>query len=102
MATKQSLGITNEQINQLHALNEGLQNGSISADEFAKKMSQMSGRENVIQGLKNAFSSLGQIFKVVGEAYRNIFPPATGDQVYSLTQKFKAWSETLKPSASAI
>ena len=101
-ATKQSLGITNEQINQLHALNEGLQNGSISADEFAKKMSQMSGRENVIQGLKNAFSSLGQIFKVVGEAYRNIFPPATGDQVYSLTQKFKAWSETLKPSAETL
>ena len=101
-ATKQSLGITNEQINQLHALNEGLQNGSISADEFTKKMSQMSGRENVIQGLKNAFSSLGQIFKVVGEAYRNIFPPATGDQVYSLTQKFKAWSETLKPSAETL
>ena len=101
-ATKQSIGITNEQINQLHALNEGLQNGSISADEFAKKMSQMSGRENVIQGLKNAFSSLGQIFKVVGEAYRNIFPPATGDQVYSLTQKFKAWSETLKPSAETL
>ena len=101
-ATKQSLGITNEQINQLHALNEGLQNGSISAEEFAKKMSQMSGRENVIQGLKNVFSSLGQIFKAVGEAYRNIFPPATGDQVYSLTQKFKAWSETLKPSADTL
>ncbi len=101
-ATKQSLGITNEQINQLHALNEGLQNGSISAEEFAKKMSQMSGRENVIQGLKNVFSSLGQIFKAVGEAYRNIFPPATGDQVYSLTQKFKAWSETLKPSAETL
>ena len=100
--TKQSLGITNEQINQLHKLNEGLQNGSISADEFAKKMQRMSGRENVIQGLKNAFDSLGQVFKVVGEAYRNIFPPATGDQIYSLTQKFKAWTETLKPSADML
>lgn len=101
-ATKQNLGITNEQINQLHALNEGLQNGSISADEFAKKMQRMSGRENVIQGLANIWNSLKTIIQAVGKAWDEVMPSMNGDTIYAATEAFRKFTEGLKPSPQLL
>ena len=101
-ATKQNLGITNEQINQLHALNAGLQNGSISADDFAKKMQRMSGRENVIQGLANIWNSLKTIIQAVGKAWDEVMPSMSGDTIYALTEAFRKFTEGLKPSPQLL
>ena len=101
-ATKQNLGITNEQINQLNALNAGLQNGSISADEFAKKMQRMSGRENVIQGLANVWNSLKTIIQTVGKAWDEVMPSMNGDTIYALTEAFRKFTEGLKPSPQLL
>lgn len=101
-ATKQNLGITNEQINQLHALNAGLQNGSISADDFAKKMQRMSGRENVIQGLANVWNSLKTIIQAVGKAWDEVMPGMSGDTIYALTEAFRKFTEGLKPSPQLL
>lgn len=97
-AKKQNLGITNAQINQLNALNAGLQNGSISADEFANKMQRMSGRENVIQGLANVWNSLKTIIQAVGKAWDEVMPSMSGDTIYALTEAFRKFTEGLKPS----
>jgi tape measure domain-containing protein len=101
-ATKQNLGITNEQINQLHALNAGLQNGSISADEFANKMQRMSGRENVIQGLANVWNSLKTIIQTVGKAWDEVMPSMSGDTIYAATEAFRKFTEGLKPSPQLL
>ena len=101
-ATKQNLGITNEQINQLNALNAGLQNGSISADDFAKKMQRMSGRENVIQGLANIWNSLKTIIQAVGKAWDEVMPSMSGDAIYSATEAFRKFTEGLKPSPQLL
>lgn len=101
-ATKQNLGITNEQINQLHALNAGLQNGSISADDFAKKMQRMSGRENVIQGLANIWNSLKTIIQAVGKAWDEVMPSMNGDTIYAATEAFRKFTEGLKPSPQLL
>lgn len=101
-ATKQNLGITNEQINQLHALNAGLQNGSISADDFAKKMQRISGRENVIQGLANVWNSLKIIIQAVGKAWDEVMPGMSGDTIYSATEAFRKFTEGLKPSPQLL
>lgn len=101
-ATKQNLGITNEQINQLHALNAGLQNGSISADDFAKKMQRMSGRENVIQGLANIWNSLKTVIQAVGKAWDEVMPSMSGDTIYAATEAFRKFTEGLKPSPQLL
>lgn len=101
-AKKQNLGITNAQINQLNALNQGLQNGSISADEFANKMQRMSGRENVIQGLANVWNSLKTIIQAVGKAWDEVMPSMSGDTIYALTEAFRKFTEGLKPSPQLL
>lgn len=101
-AKKQNLGITNAQINQLNALNAGLQNGSISADDFANKMQRMSGRENVIQGLANVWNSLKTIIQAVGKAWDEVMPSMSGDTIYALTDAFRKFTEGLKPSPQLL
>ena len=101
-AKKQNLGITNAQINQLNALNAGLQNGSISADDFANKMQRMSGRENVIQGLANVWNSLKTIIQAVGKAWDEVMPSMSGDTIYALTEAFRKFTEGLKPSPQLL
>lgn len=101
-AKKQNLGITNEQINQLNALNAGLQNGSISADDFAKKMQRISGRENVIQGLVNIWNSLKTVIQAVGKAWDEVMPSMSGDTIYAATEAFRKFTEGLKPSPQLL
>ena len=91
-------GYTSEQIEGLEKLNESIKNGSLNMDDFAKKMAIASGRENMIEGLKNIFTSIFDVIKPVKEAFRDIFPATTGDQLYAFTVKFKKFSETLKVS----
>lgn len=98
----QASGYTSENVEQIKNLNEQLQNGSLSAQEFADKMNRMSGRENVIAGLANVFGDLGKIFKRIGQAYREVFPVMTGDELYTLTERFKEFTKTLTPSEQTL
>ena len=95
-------GFTSQNVADMQKLNEQFKNGSLSAEDFANKLSRISGREHIIQGLGNVFSALGSIFKQVGKAYREIFPPMTGDQLYSITERFHKFTETLKPTAEQL
>ena len=95
-------GYTSDNVDQLRALNEKLQNGSLSAEDFAKKMNRMSGRENVISGLTNVFTDLSKIFERIGKVYREVFPAMTGDELYKLTERFKDFTKTLTPSEQTL
>lgn len=97
-----SAGYTKNQVRELQNLNNKLQDGSISADDFAKKMSRASGRENIFNGLETAFNSLVKVIGAVHDAFTDIFPPMTGDQLYNLTVRFKNFTDSLKPSSETI
>lgn len=88
-AEREAAGYTEEHIAQIEALEAGLKDGSISMDEFTAKMLKPSGRENLITSLKNAFDGLMNIIKPVKEAFRDIFPPMTSEQIYGFTENFK-------------
>ena len=91
-------GYTVDNVTRMKELSKSLKDGSISMDEFAKKISRSSGRENLIQALWNAFDGLMSIIKPVKEALEEIFPPITGEQLYSLTESILKFSEKLKIS----
>lgn len=99
---RKNSGYTSENVKQLKALQQGLHDGSISADDFAKKFGQISGRENMIQGLKNIVDAVTPIAQAINKAWTEMFPPLTGDQLYSFTERFRDFTATLKPSQDVI
>lgn len=92
---RKAAGYTAEMIEQIEALDKGLQNGSVSMEEFTEKILRPSGRENLIQAVWNAAKGLVSVITPIKDAFREIFPPATADQLYSLTETLRSFSERL-------
>lgn len=92
---RKAAGYTAEMIEQIEALDKGLQNGSVSMEEFTEKILRPSGRENLIQAVWNAAKGLVSVITPIKDAFREIFPPATADQLYSLTETLRSFSEWL-------
>ena len=99
---RNAAGYTAEDVEQLQKFAEQLRTNSSLAEEFTNKMKMASGRENIIQGLWNAFEGLASVLGTVKEAFTDIFPPMTGDQLYDLTVKFEQFTEKLKPSTETL
>ena len=97
---RDAAGYTVEHINAIEELEKGLKNGSISMDEFVTKMTRLSGRQNIIQALWNSFNGLLEIVKPIKEAFREVFPPMTGEQLYALTEKLRELTEKFKISGT--
>lgn len=54
------------------------------------------GRENLIKGLSNVFQNLGKLITPIIAAFRDIFPPITGERLVAMTNSFKEFSENIK------
>ena len=63
---------------------------------------QNGGRDAVIKGLANVFQSLGKIMGSIGDAWKDVFPPMTGEKLVELSNKFKDFTEKLKVSDSTV
>lgn len=99
---RKAAGYTSEMITQIESLASGLRDGSISMDEFAEKMLRPSGRENLIQALWNAAKGLMSVITPIKEAFSEIFPPMTAEQLYNITEGLRKLTErfTLSETAS--
>ena len=63
-------------------------------EEFAK----LGGRQSVLDGLGNVFEALVKVVTTVKEAFSDIFPPATAEQLAKMAKKFEAFTEKLTMS----
>ena len=54
------------------------------------------GRDAVISGLGNVFTSLGKVLGSVKDAFIEVFPPITGQKLVELSNKFKDFTEKIK------
>lgn len=97
-----NLGYTRDQVTALENLNKAIQDGSIDLDDYAKKMGRISGRENIIQALTLAFEKLQTVLSVVKEAFSEVFPPITGEQLYNFTVQIKDFVSGLTMSEEAL
>lgn len=57
---------------------------------------ELGGRTALIDGLKNAVSSLISVMKPIKEAFRDIFPAMTGERLYEITVTFRDFFERFK------
>ena len=92
---RKAAGYTSEMVEQIETLADSLRDGSVSMDEFTEKILRPSGRENLIQSVWNAAKGLVSVITPIKDAFRDIFPPATSDQLYALTETLRSFSERL-------
>lgn len=95
---RKAAGYTSEMVEQIEKLDEGLKNGSVSIDEFTEKILKPSGRENLIQSIWNAAKGLMSVIAPIKEAFRDIFPPMTSEQLYAFTEALRNLTERMKLS----
>lgn len=61
----------------------------------------LGGRTKLIEALKNAFEGVQSVIKPIYEAFREIFPPATAQQLYDITENLRKFTANLKLSDTA-
>ena len=95
---RKAAGYTSEMVEQIEKLDEGIKNSSVSMDEFTEKILKPSGRENLIQSIWNAAKGLMSVIAPIKEAFRDIFPPMTSEQLYAFTEALRNLTERMKLS----
>lgn len=61
----------------------------------------LGGRTELIESLKNMLKGIGTVIKPITEAFRDIFPPTTAEQLHNLTEGLLKFTEKLTLSDTA-
>lgn len=61
----------------------------------------LGGRTELIESLKNTLKGIGTVIKPITEAFRDIFPPTTAEQLHNLTEGLLKFTEKLTLSDAA-
>lgn len=61
----------------------------------------LGGRTELIESLKNTLKGIGTVIKPITEAFRDIFPPTTAEQLHNLTEGLLKFTEKLTLSDTA-
>lgn len=80
---------------QFVKLNEAVQNGTLDLEGYAEAIGRVSGREHLIQGLWNIMDAIGKLVTPIKEAFNEIFPPADGDRIYTIAERFDLLTQKL-------
>lgn len=67
-------------------------------NEMLKFWNQNGGRDAAIEAISEALKTLKKVLKPVGEAFRDLFPRTTGQQLVDITNKFKNLVSNIKVS----
>lgn len=70
-------------------------------NELLQGWKDAGGRTHIIDGIYNMFDAVLSVVKPIKEAFREIFPPTTVEQLVGLTEGFKEFTERLKLSETA-
>ena len=71
---------------------------SESRNELLENWKVMGGRDDLIQSFANIWEGLLSVLKPIKEAFSEIFPPATAEQLHKVTENFKNFTAKLKLS----
>lgn len=91
-----SLDLTVEEAEQLAKLKEESARTGKSIRELAEEMGGLSGRELLVDSLKNVGESLLKVFTALKDAWIDAFPPPTSTQIYNLIDGIHSFTERIK------
>lgn len=75
-----------KQASAFEELNQKVQNGTLDLEGYSKQIRELSGREHLVQSLWNLMDAVSAIVKPIHEAFQDIFPPKTGEEIKSFVQ----------------
>ena len=93
--TLRNAGLTEDEIRLYNDLVKGAEKYGMSVDELAKKMSETSGRDLLIESLKNIGNVFVNTFKAISNAWGEIFDPVSIVNIYMALEAFRDWTKTL-------
>lgn len=100
------LGDKNEATELLTGIKEAFDNLIGPSTEARNNMlafwNEAGGRNAVIRGLSNIFESLGKGMGAIGDAWKEVFPPMTGEKLVELSTKFRDFTYKLKMSEETV
>lgn len=90
-----NIGFTDEQVQKLRQLQTEAVKTGTPINELIARLDRPSGRELLIDSVRNALKGLMAVINSVKEAWGDIFPPTTSEQVYALCESIHKLSEYL-------
>jgi tape measure domain-containing protein len=85
-----------------NTINGFINTNSAARNKVLADWKELGGRAVLIDGIKTAFHNLIEIIKPIKDAFQEVFPPKTGQDLFNLTQRFHDLAEALKPSPQTI
>lgn len=79
-----------------------MQASSDARNSMLEDWDALGGRTALIDAVRNAFNALMGVFKPVQEAFKEIFPPMTGQTLYEITVAIRDFTASLIPSESVM
>lgn len=89
-------GYTDEQIKAFRELEKAAKKTGIPLREFIENIDKIDGRYLLINSFKNLGMSLVSVFKSIGEAWRNAFPPMSSDTLFDIIAGFHKFSTIIR------
>ena len=97
-AQLKKLGFDEKEISGLRELEKQSKLTGIPIKDLVKDLDQLSGRTLLINSFKNVGQGLVAIFKAIGQAWREVFPPMKSDQLYNIIAGIHKFSTYLTVS----
>lgn len=83
-------------------LSEIIKKASNARNDLLQSVVTQGGRALAIDSIKNVFDTVMALVKPIQEAFREIFPPVTAENIISFLTKIKTFTEGLKPGAETL
>ena len=94
----ESIGYTEEQITAIRKLADEADKSGTPLNKLIEDMQKPSGRELLIDSIRNAFEGLSKVVKRIKIVFRQIFPRTTSEQLYGMIEAVHSFSEKLANS----
>ena len=96
------IGDRDQAIETLTAVSEGfnsiIQPSTDARNAMLKFWNQNGGRDAIIQAMSNSFQALADILGPIGKAFREVFPPMTGERLVEISERIKEVTENFEIS----
>ena len=79
-------------------LGKVLNDSADARNKVLQDWKDLGGRQVIIDGLRNAFEAFVRLAKPIREAFREVFPRKTGQDLLKISERFKAFTERMKIS----
>lgn len=81
-----------------NALWDVFASGAERRNALLEEWADLGGRTTLVEAFWAAWNNVAEVLGIVKEAFREVFPPATGEQLLSITKALKSFADSLKIS----